>query len=91
MTLRIPLTELQQRDRKSPGLLNKIILLEHKPRPDCPHCGSGDTAKLYVGSLNDRYRPYLASITTRLKLRPNDVRGGYWCYRCSRGFTKEAS
>lgn len=83
--LMIDSAKLNQIERDYPGIRDAILRLDATVLPECPCCGSDDTAVVKCGLVGRSMT--MAIATTRLKLQPNGpAPGKYFCHACSEYF-----
>ena len=75
-----------------PGSEEIVARIEATVMPVCPHCASGETAKVSVGIVGMSI--HIAAQTKKIRLIPNGPRpGDFFCWACQTYFnapSKEA-
>ena len=83
--LKIANKELVRLEKQYPGIANQIQQFENAVLPQCPRCGSKDTADVQCGIIGRTIN--IAAATTRFKLIPNGpAPGKYFCNACDEFF-----
>ena len=83
--LKRSIEKLMKTEVDYPGFIQSVIHFETMDLPDCPFCGSPDTASVQAGVIGRTIA--LAGATTRFKLVANrEGRPAYYCNRCEEYF-----
>ena len=79
--LKISEADFYELECKYEGIVSQIRRFEESSLPDCPDCGTSDTAEVNVGIIGRTI--LLSAATTKFKLIPNAPKeGDYWCNEC---------
>lgn len=83
--LKLTAEEIDDLEKKYPGIRESIMHFEQAPLPLCPHCRSEDTADVQVGLIGRTIN--IAAATTKFRLIPNGPKpGNYFCNACKKFF-----
>ena len=86
--LKIDEQGLLRLEQDYPGIRESVLRFEAANLPQCPDCGSPDTAQVQVGVVGRSIS--VAAATTRIKLIPNGQKPGeFFCNGCGLFFEKE--
>ena len=83
--LKVEREVLDRMEATYPGICSQIQHFEEAALPNCPYCGSEDTADVQCGIIGRTI--YIAHATTKFKLIANNPREGeHFCNSCERFF-----
>jgi hypothetical protein len=82
--LKVDQKTLEEMEKLYPGILQSILRFENAELPNCPYCGSADTADVQVGVIGRT--THIASATTKFKLLWENAPGSYFCNACTKFF-----
>ncbi len=85
MMLKVNTQVLRSMELKFPGIGSSITQMEAAIIPPCPNCGSGQTARVYLGS-NERSRLVAMATTKVCLITHNPSPGNYFCNECAEYF-----
>jgi len=83
--LKVSLERIEEMELQHPGTKETIFRFENADLPECPYCGTNNTADVQVGMVCITI--FLSAATTKFHLIPNGPKKGtYYCNSCKAYF-----